>query len=556
MGTPIPYSNLGATNFDIVPDVFIPNLSKPQTKLLHTLQNTKQLHRYFNTYRLTKSDEIPQKLLDTYQMQFQEFFNRFKTIYTENAEINRFCCDIRSYFGDIANDCREIWAQFDANLISQGLIFTAVTTIFLYLLTTNLKFNQIGLIFTPVNLAIIYVTNFALMAATPIVHYIFDWECSIIDVLRHTCIYGIALLAFLLIQNWDYIAANWSQQQHFANIFSRAIFILAVSTFFSNSFIIYEQKVLCYLIGGSLVVFLYKIRKEYTLLARLRKLRPELVFHSTFFKLATFTVLAIVLLRTSYNLHRCREEQGNCNEFKMEGGNMQNLRHKQLKASTLNAIDLLPILILALFAAFSRLFLRKCGNLSGFSPHVFLARYGPIVAAVACSLHFFTSLTNYSVRSVKGIHQVRIDALAWIVYIVFILQLIIVFTRPLMLFILQKPNRTFNVSPFGCVVPQIVMKMKQMYDSGGSAEEDTTNDDIPIVYGLATVYSSVLYSICVGFTFVLALLLGPVASNGIFIVLFVAALILVLNAIHRYQRCTRLGNFQISKCRYKTIDMA
>lgn len=543
MGTPIPYSNLGATNFDIVPDVSIPNLSKPQTKLLHTLQNIKQMHRYFNSYRMSKSDEIPQKLLDNYQSEFEQFFNRFKTIYTENAEIHRFCCDIRSYLSDIANDCREIWAQFDANLISQGLIFTAVTTFFLYLLTTNLKFNQIELIFTPLNLTIIYVTNFLLMAATPIVHLIFDWECGIIDVLRYTCIYGIALLAFLLIQNWDYIAANWSTQQHFANIFSRSVFILAVSTFFSNSYIIYEQKVLCYLIGGSLVVFLYKIRKEYTLLARLRKLRPELIFHSTFFKLATLTVVAIVLLRTSYNLHRCREEQGNCSEFKMEGGNMQNLRHKQLKASTLNAIDLLPILILALFAAFSRLFLRKCGNLSGFSPHVFLARYGPIVAAVACSLHFFTSLTNYAVRSVKGVHQVRIDALAWIVYIVFILQLIIVFTRPLMLFILQKPNRTFNVSPFGCVVPQIVMKMKQMYDSGGSTEEDTTNDDIPIVYGLATVYSSVLYSICVGFTFVLALLLGPVASNGIFIVLFVAALILVLNAIHRYQRCTRLGNY-------------
>lgn len=147
-------------------------------------------------------------------------------------------------------------------------------------------------------------------------------------------------------------------------------------------------------------------------------------------------------------------------------------------------------------------------------------------------------------KSVRGIHQVRIDALAWIVYIVFILQVLIITTRPLMLFILQKPNRTFNVSPFGCVVPQIVMKMKQMYDNVGNTEEETTSDDIPIVYGLATVYSSVLCSIGVGFTFVLALLLGPVASNGIFIVLVAAALILVLNAIHRYQRCTRLGEFQ------------
>lgn len=538
LGVPIPFSNLGATNFDIVPDVPLPNLNKWQTQILHTWQNTKQMHLYFHSYVGSESDEIPAKLLDSYLSQFHIFSLRIAALYKEDA-MDSFCQDVRNYLKDIANDCREIWAQFDANLISQGLILTAVCTFFLFLLTTNLKFNQFELIFTQFNLVIIYLTNILLIIGTPIVHYVFEWEWSIIDVLRYTSIYGVALLSYLLVQNWDYIAANWSTQQHFCNLFTRSIFIVAVSTFFSNSFIIYEQKVLCYLLCGALAVFLYKVRKEYAWLARLRKLRPELIFHSSFFKLATFTVLAILLLRISHNLHRCREEQGNCNDFKMETGNLQISRHKPLKTNTVHWVDLLPILILALFAAFSRLFLKKCGNLSGFSPHVLLARYGPIVAAVACSLHFFTALT---MKSVRGINQVRIDAMAWIVYTVFILQVIIVATRPLMLFILQKPNRTFNVSPFGCVVPQIVMKMKQMYDSiGTSDEEESPNDDIPIVYGLATVYSSILCSICVGFTFVLALLLGPVASNGIFIVIVAAALILVLNAIHRYQRCTRLG---------------
>lgn len=541
LGVPIPFSNLGATNFDIVPDAPLPHLNKWQTQILHTWQNTKQIHLYFHSYAGNDGDEIPTKLLDSYLSQFHIFSLRIAALYKEDA-MDSFCQDVRKYLKDIANDCREIWAQFDANLISQGLILTAVTTFFLFLITTNLKFNQFELIFTQSNLLIIYITNILLIIGTPIVHYVLEWEWSIIDMLRYTSIYGVALLAFLLVQNWDFIAANWSTQQHFCNLFTRSIFIIAVSTFFSNSFIVYEQKVLCYLLCGALVVFLYKIRKEYTWLARMRKLRPELIFHSSFFKLAIFTVVTILLLRMSYNLHRCREEQGNCNDFKMETtGNLQTSRHKPLKTITMNWVDLLPILTLALFAAFSRLFLKKCGNLSGFSPHVLLARYGPIVAAVACSLHFFTALT---VKSVRGINQVRIDALAWIVYIVFILQVIIVATRPLMLFILQKPNRTFNVSPFGCVVPQIVMKMKQMYDSIGKIDdEETTNDEIPIVYGLATVYSSIFCSICVGFTFVLALLLGPVAANGIFIVIIAAALILVLNAIHRYQRCTRLGKF-------------
>lgn len=557
LGVPIPFSNLGTITFDIVPDVTslsaaaaATNLNKLHTQLLLTWQNMKQMLRYFDKFKLTNSEEIPAAQLDDYAKQFNEFAKRFKALQTDQ-EIAEFCQDVRTFLKVIANDCREIWAQFDANLISQGLIFTAVTTFFVFLLTTNLKFNQFELIFTQLNVLIIYLSNFGLMAVTPVAHVLLGWDWSVVDILRYTCVYGIALLAFLLIQNWDFIAANWSTQQHFTNLFTRSVFLVAVSTFFSNSFIIYEQKVMCYLLCGALVVFLYKIRKEYAWLARLRKLRPEFIFHSSFFKLATFTIVTVALLRLSHNMHLCREEHGNCNEFQIDGGGggggkMQNLRlgNGKTKSNATNWLDLMPILILALFATFSRLFLRKCGNLSGFSPHVLLVRYGPIVAAVACSLHFFTSLTNYSAHS-RGIYQVRIDALAWVVYSVFILQVIVMLWRPLMLFILQKPNRTFNVSPFGCVVPQIVMKMKQMYDNVGYAnEEDAGNDDIPIVYGLATVYSSVLYAVCVGFSFVLALLLGPLAANGIFIVLVVAALILVLNAVHRYQRCTRLGEYE------------
>lgn len=568
LGVPIPFSNLGTIVFDIVPDVAsssiaaLTNSNKLHTQVLHTWQNMKQALRYFDKFKLANSEEIPAAQLDDYAKHFAEFTKRFKALQS-NEEIQQFCHDVRTFLKRIANDCREIWAQFDANLISQGLIFTAVTTFFVFLLTTNLKFNQFELIFTNLNVLIIYLSNFGLMAATPIAHMLLGWDWSIVDILRYTCVYGIALLAFLLIQNWDFIAANWSTQQHFTNLFTRFVFLVAVCTFFSNSFIIYEQKILCYLLCGALVVFLYKIRKEYAWLARLRKLRPEFIFHSSFFKLLALTIVTLALLRSSYNLHLCREEHGNCNEFQNDGagsggGKLQSIRAGNgiAKASVTNWMDLMPILILALFAAFSRLFLRKCGNLSGFSPHVLLLRYGPIVAAVACSLHFFTSLTNYSAHSIRGIYQIRIDALAWIVYGVFILQVLVVLWRPLMLFILQKPNRTFNVSPFGCVVPQIVMKMKQMYDSGSGAgvaaaagaaaggqanDDDGGNDDIPIVYGLATVYSSVLYAICVGFAFVLALLLGPLAANGIFIVLVAAALILVLNAVHRYQRCTRLG---------------
>lgn len=329
LGVPIPFSNLGTIIFDIVPDV--PTSAAPidsnqlYTQLLHTWQNMKQMLRYFDRFKLTNSEEIPASQLDGYATLFKEFSSRFKTLRTED-EIQQFCADVRHFLKVIANDCREIWAQFEANLISQGLIFTAVVTFFVFLLTTNLKFNQFELIFTRFNVTIIYGSNFALMAATPLVYTLLGWEWSVVDILRYTSVYGISLLAFLLIQNWDFIANNWSTQQHFTNLFTRSVFLVAVSAFFSNSYIIYEQNILCYLLCGALIVFLYKIRKEYAWLARLRKLRPEFIFHSSFFKLATFTIATVALLRVSHNMHRCREEHGNCNEFQADGDQLQNLR--------------------------------------------------------------------------------------------------------------------------------------------------------------------------------------------------------------------------------------
>lgn len=512
--------------------------------------------RYFEKFKLTNTEEIPAAQLADYAKQFNEFTIRFKTALQWEHEINQFCEDVRIFLKTIANDCRAIWAQFDANLITQGLLFTAITTVFIFLLTANLKFSQFHLIFTARNVCIIYMSNIALAAITPIWYFLFGWEWSIIDILRYTSYYGIALLSILLMQNWDFIAANWSTQQHFTNLFTRSIFLVAISTFFSNSFVIYEQTILAFLLSGALIVFLYKVRKEYTWLARLHKLRPEFIFQSSFLKLATFTIVTVALLRLSYNLHRCREEHGNCNDFQINGDGgggtkLQNLRPNntnKLKSSrTANWIDLLPILILAVYTGLSRIFLRKCGNLSGSSPHVLLMQNTPIISAIACLLHFL--MNSESAHPLRATHQIYIDAFAWTVYIMFALQVLVVLWRPLMLLILQKQKSLHPLNPFGRFAPHLVMKMKEfMYDNcgsgGGYANDDNVND-IPIVYGLATVYSSVICSICIGFTYVLALLLGSRAAIGIFIVLIAAALILVLNAILRYQRSTRLGKIQI-----------
>lgn len=543
LGIPIPFSNIGSTNFDIVPDVPTADLSATQTRMLHAWANVKQMRHFFTNYTTVNPDTFSDEMLDDFFLKFYVLSMRVATLYN-HAAIDHFNNDVKLYLQEIVSHCRSVWVKFDANQMSQGLLFTAVVNFFLYLLITNLKFQQLEVIFSYGNLTFIYLSNAALGIGTYTVHRLLGWDAGLQSALVYMTIYSIALIAFLLIQNWDYIALNWSQQKHFSNLFTRTIFGFSIIVFFSNSFVIYEQKILCYLISGALLIFLYKIRNQYIRLASWRKVKPEFILTSPFTKLTMATFAAIALLRASYSFHRCREEHGNCTDFQMDTVHSmaQHSKGNPIGAVQTNLVDLLPILSLVLFATFSRKFLRKCGNLSGFSAHVSLARYGIIVAAVGCCGHFIMSLMKHA-KSAKSIQQIRIDAMAWIVYAVFVLQLCTLLVKPLMLFVWQKPNRSFNVSPFGRVVPQIVMRMRQMYDN------EDSEDDIPVVYGLATVYSSVFWSIAIVFAFVLAILIGPLAANGIFIIVLAAALVLILNSILRYQRCTRLGKSSVSRAR-------
>lgn len=537
LGVPIPFSNLGSVNLDIVPNVPIDGLNDAHVRMLHTWMNAKQVRNYFSNYTENNPGTFTEDQLDDLFIKFYILSLRVSTMSSPSA-IDNFNSDVKSYLQLVLSQCRTVWVQFDANSMSQGLLFTAVVNLFLYLLVTNLTPQQFVAVFSPANLTFIYVSNILLGAGTYVVHSFFHLDGIDRNVFVYTCIYSIALIAFLLIQNWDLISINWSQQQHFGNVATRLIFGLSIVVFFSNSFIVHEQKILCYLVCGSLAVFLYKTRRQYTRLANLRKLKPELILSSSFAKLAVATVTAIALLRATYSFHRCREEQGNCMIFSPDAGVFQDRKSSH---SIANIVDLLPILCLALFVTFSRQFLRKCGNLSGFSAHVLLARYGPTVAAIACSGHFFMTLIRHA-KSTKSIQQVHIDAMAWTVYLLFALQIIVITSRPLMLFVLQRAHRTMRFSRFERVVPQIVMKMKQMYED---LPPDDTNEDIPIVYGLATVYSSVFWSSCIVFACVYAILLGPLAANGIFPVILAAVVVLVLNAVLRYQQCSRFGEIRV-----------
>lgn len=110
---------------------------------------------------------------------------------------------------------------------------------------------------------------------------------------------------------------------------------------------------------------------------------------SLYCKLIIVGVVGIVLLRTSYSYFRCREEQTNC---------ILSAETNQRK------IELLPIVLLAIFVTIARIYLKTSGNLTGFSLHVLLTRYAPTITVFCACGHF--ALSHNQIKNVH-IPQVK-----------------------------------------------------------------------------------------------------------------------------------------------------
>lgn len=141
LGIAIPFSNLGSTNFDIVPDVPTANLSASHTRMLHTWCNAKQMRHFFSNYSAENPDTFTNEMLDDFYLKFYVLSMRVASLHN-HAAIDNFNKDVKLYLQGIVTHCRSAWVKFDANQMSQGLLFTAIVNFFLYLLITNLKFHE------------------------------------------------------------------------------------------------------------------------------------------------------------------------------------------------------------------------------------------------------------------------------------------------------------------------------------------------------------------------------------------------------------------------------
>lgn len=507
LGIPVPFSNLGTVSLQLLPDVQVQGLKRHQLLQAHMWHNAKQIQNYFSMYTENNVKTFSYNDLESFQAKFEMFEHRVKSLFTDDAFMS-FAGDLRESLDNVLELCRNVWIKFNPSLMSQGMLITLLGVFMSSILIFAVPIAEIPNVFNSKIMSFSLGATFAGGVLGYLLHNELGFDERTLCVLFVSALCNASVFAFMVIQNWGIIVEEMISAKKLQSLFPRISYVFSIIVFFSNSFIIHEQQILNYLIMGQLIYAVHELRKTTSVLELKGKIRIEALVRSTFAKVATALIVIFVLLRLSHNYLKCREEQGDCWRQVPKGS---------------NKMDITPFIVLTALVTFSRMALKASGNLTGFSPHVMVFKFAPIVATIAASGHFLLSQE-------AAVPQTQLDFLAWIVYGVFFIEILTVLASPLLVHSIDpKTADQISVSSHVNAVPELFRHIKNFLNRGSGTGR------IPIVYGLATVYSSVFVAFTTIFGVLLSLLLGAKVSNGLMIVITVGIGILFILSVLQYE---------------------
>ncbi|KAL7017327.1 hypothetical protein ACKWTF_010317 [Chironomus riparius] len=517
LGIPIPFSNLGTINFKLLPDVSYKGIKRHELLSMHLWHNAKQIKNYFSTYSDEHKDIFAHEDLDSISTKFEIFELRISTIFNEEA-FKSVSKDLRMTLDSMLELCRNIWINFNPQLMVQGMLLSFLGIFVLFIIIYNIPVSEFSNIFT--KKLLVYQAWASVIAVNIgyVMHENFGWDDKIIAALFLGSICHVLFFGYIIIKNWTTIVESMMSADKFINLMSRMSFAFSIAVFFSNSFIVQEQYILCFLLIVQIIHALHEYRKAASFVD-MKKLKITGLFQTTSSKVVIVAIITIGLLRMSQMFFKCREEQGNCWDFLANTENVAKVKDGNMKV--------FPVIILAIFVTIVRAFLKANGNLTGYSPHVILMKFGPTVSVVAACGYLVLSQKQMTRPIASFVH---LDTLAWIVYGIFIIELIIFVISPLLVYILPRKDGSFSLSDASNAIPELYRHMKQIIN-----DQTANKSQTPVVYGLATVYSSVFLAFGTVLSIVLALLLGIDVCNGFVIILFVGSGILFIFSILRYE---------------------
>lgn len=578
LGIPIPFANLGT----IIPDLFCQRaVSQSQVvttnskkhaiirQVLDQIQrsaafelNAQQVHKYLTQYTAV-SGEIPrdtfQELEATLQKanaflsetnhQLVKFGGRSKL--TEKASMEdlenlkeSFSNTERyflAYLSEAKTLCRSLWAKFDFNLIFVGIfvLFIGIAVGVSARLEIDVHLAHMALI-TVVGLGVAsvvtsFMSNFLVVVLSFFIGVLILGVCQ--SGLRRT------------IKSTHATARSFLIQLSVDGILALVLFFFQCASMFSNSFVVHEDKILCFFIQAlvtikclqilwkSVVCENIKLNTRQNLKKSSKKENKKSSMKGILLKLSFAWLTFEFANRTAVLLRACREEHAvycTPSEFL-----------KPLSALTENASStshrfILSLLFTGMIPFSIWKWLLYQGNLNGRSFVVLSVKFALPASFVLMSVHWALQTLPQEMSSLfPEVNMWQQIILPQMVYWLCIATVACFVYSPLCIYTvirgrrhsideavqsLQGANDSFKM--IHLLVKEVKQNWNDLNENGAKDHQNT-----PLVYGLATVYSSSLLVFFLAVAIPLMMLLGSGMSFSVVVICVQMFLLLEIQGI-------------------------
>ncbi|XP_013403091.1 GPI ethanolamine phosphate transferase 3 [Lingula anatina] len=536
LGVPVPFSNLGM----IIPELFdhgpwaqagTSEVKQVFHKIKALRLNAHQVKEYLHAYSLI-SEDFPKhqyKDLNTlFSLSENELQRLIMNIYHNGehedllSRLEKLETNYKSYLTNVRGMCQGIWAKFDTTSMSLGLFLTCfsigITVFQLFHTNSQERFEVAFWTSTAVSgwsSAFVAVLWFSLMEAKT-------------AIMLGTMFFGFSIILIVGFIIYKLMMARGSEQSstpslsgYFSihGICAILITFMYFCGFFSNSYVVFEDSMSSFLLQSLLWIqstFIYaqqcgtepskqiseKKRAKFDIFRTLtnRKMKP-------LYLALTFNLC----VRLSMNFRACREEQWTCETSSF----LLPLSSFTDSIPLKNARYFFSVIAIILPSIGLRWFLKHYGNLNGKSLLVLSTKYCIPIGMLFIALYW--ALQALPPQVLDSLPVTRL--FPRIVYVANLITIVAVFVNPLSIYILPKATMESHYEPTAKIsnniIPQMYNQMKDSLNELSENEHKTTNgaetsDDVelPVVYGLATVYSSAMIIFTAAVTEILYLLLG------------------------------------------------
>lgn len=516
LGISIPFPNLGSILHEALP--ILNHSSIPQWKfsLLSTWTNVEQVVEYVRQY--SKSSEIFEE--SKLENIFEKYYELKKNILSIDNEdsFEDFHSKCVQLITEIRNMCEEIWIQFDSFSITRGLLLLFLTLFFMFIIVDGVPANYLQELFVSSFLMCSYIVCIVAACISTILYH-FDIVSSLeSSIFFSTGVISQFMLAMLIVQNWDTISLTWHSKAKYNKLVSftgRLVLAFTLISLFSNSYIEEESTCLLFLLTTfcflGLMIFSKNVAKEKHCSKWVK------------YKFVLFSIVVIFLLRLSVHFWKCREEQGSC--F------VRNSAVSKVSTKSEWAVTLASLVV---FVTITKTWLKNCGSLNDYSLSVTLAKYAPTVMVVCTGGYWVLHRFPIDSRHRTNLTW-KVDHLAWVVYATSLIGIISTILQPLLIYILPRKSNlpVWNESN---IIPQLFKNMKVLIE-----DKEKAKNEIPIIYGLGTIYSTAFIAIAVYLTILIGLILGDTTAPSAVIMFLTAMFLLIVMSLLRIDEATSIN---------------